>query len=315
MTLSRIDGRPLAVAPGEILAIACARNEVLRLASFLDHHRAQGVNRFLVVDNDSTDGTTELLLAEPDVHVFSTRESYAASSCGTRWINELVARFAVGYWTLTADVDELLVFPHAEHLTLGDLTRHLEATGSEAMAALLLDMYAAGPIADAHHVPGTSLVKTCPYFDDRDSYSEPSPRFQGLPVRGGARARRFRFEAGDGRGPLLGKIPLVRWRPGPGYEGYTHWLPGYAPAGVTGVLLHFKFLSDFATRVEIEAARGEHWEDAIEYKSYLRGVREDPRMTLLYAGSVRYAGSRQLVELGLMKTTRAFETYAAGRPP
>ncbi len=55
------------------------RNEALRLPSTLRQHRALGVNRFFVVDNGSTDGTLDLLAGEPDVHVFTTADSYAGS--------------------------------------------------------------------------------------------------------------------------------------------------------------------------------------------------------------------------------------------
>jgi glycosyltransferase involved in cell wall biosynthesis len=176
--LTKLDGRPTPLASDEIIALTCVRNEVLRLPSFLEHHRKLGIGRFFVVDNGSEDGTTELLLAQPDVHIFATEESYAASSCGTAWINDLASRFGVGHWVLTVDADELFVYPDYERADLHVLTTFLDQAGSESMVGLLLDMYSA--------------------------------------------------------------------------------------ADLTGVLLHFKFLSDFPQRTRLEAARGEHWCGATE---------------------------------------------------
>ena len=55
---------------GEVRLFSKIRNEKLRLPAFLRHYRSLGVDRFFIVDNDSTDGSTEYLLAQPDVHLF-----------------------------------------------------------------------------------------------------------------------------------------------------------------------------------------------------------------------------------------------------
>ena len=84
--------------PGEIRAFAKCRNERLRLPAFLAHYRALGVDRFFVVDNDSSDGTTEYLAGQPDVRVFRTTNRFSESSAGSLWLNLLLSRFGVGGW-------------------------------------------------------------------------------------------------------------------------------------------------------------------------------------------------------------------------
>ena len=71
-------------------------------------------------------------------------------------------------------------------------------------------------------------------------------------------------------------------------------------AATTGVLLHFKLFDDFAARCEVEVARAEHWDGAAQYEAYANRLAADPNLSAMYDGSVRYRGSRQLVELGLM---------------
>ena len=95
--LERLDDRPMDLRPHELLTFSCVRDEVLRLPYFLDYHRQLGVNRFFVVDNASTDGTTRLLLEQQDVHVFEARGSYASSNCGVAWLNALLGTFAPGH--------------------------------------------------------------------------------------------------------------------------------------------------------------------------------------------------------------------------
>jgi hypothetical protein len=45
----------------EIRLFARCRNERLRLPAFFQHYRAMGVDCFCIVDNESTDGTTDYL--------------------------------------------------------------------------------------------------------------------------------------------------------------------------------------------------------------------------------------------------------------
>lgn len=53
--------------PDAPLLVSLAHGEALRLPHSLDHHRALGFRRFLIVDNASDGGTSEFLDAQPDV--------------------------------------------------------------------------------------------------------------------------------------------------------------------------------------------------------------------------------------------------------
>ncbi|MGD9511559.1 MAG: tetratricopeptide repeat protein, partial [Geminicoccaceae bacterium] len=82
VNLERIDRRPIPPADGEIRLFTRQRNELLRLPWLLDFYRGQGVDRFFVVDNGSDDGSRDFLLAQPDVHLFLTADSYAVYGGG-----------------------------------------------------------------------------------------------------------------------------------------------------------------------------------------------------------------------------------------
>ena len=302
--MRRIDRRRFEVRPGELLCVICVRNERLRLPYTLDYHRRLGVDRFLIVDNLSDDGSTEMLLAESDVHVFVAEERYSESGYGVQWINSLLDAYAVDHWALTVDADELLVYPGCEKLSLQDLTAHLDGRGEQALLTFLLDMYSDRQIRETLYTTGRPFLDSCPYFDV-DSYSwEPTNETRGrVPSRGGPRDRVF--WAGNDRGrpaPFLPKIPLVRWRRGLAYQASTHVLPGVRVSAMTGVLMHFKFFSDFTDRVAEEAVRGEHWQDAGQYGVYRKVLEENPGLNMHYRQSVRYEDSQQLVDLGLMHT-------------
>ena len=113
--IDRLDRHPLPAPQGEVRAFLLVRNERDRLPWLLEYYRGLGVDRFLLLDNDSDDGTRDWLLAQgPDLHLFHTEASFAASGAGMRWMNRLLDEHGSGAWCLTVDADEALVYPHCE---------------------------------------------------------------------------------------------------------------------------------------------------------------------------------------------------------
>ena len=55
------------IGAGDVLCFVTLRNEMNRLPYFLEHYRALGVRHFLMVDNNSTDGSGDFLATQADV--------------------------------------------------------------------------------------------------------------------------------------------------------------------------------------------------------------------------------------------------------
>ncbi len=301
VSLQRLDNRPIPPIPGEIRAFLPVRNEALRLADNLNHHRGLGVSRFFVVDNGSTDGTVDFLLAQTDVHPFSTTQSFAASGFGMAWMNQLLDAYGDGHWTLTVDADEMLVYPGIETAPLPRVCAHLDHLGAQGMFCMLLDMYADGALKDVRYSAGESLLGVCPWFDPAPYRTVQVHAFPHIQIYGGVRERIFHFSGSPApHPPTISKVPLVKWKRGMQFTNCTHAISPIPLAQMTGLLLHFKFLNDFYQRVQVEAARGEHYADGLEYKIYAQLLAQNPALALRDQNSVRLQSSRQLVELGLM---------------
>ena len=297
---------------GAILGFLSVRNEALRLPAMLNHHRRLGVDQFVIVDNDSDDGTRDLLAAMPDVQLYSAPGSYAAAGFGHGWLHPLLDALADNHWALTLDADELFVYPHCERLTLPQLCRFLDREGSDSVFTILLDMYSQSNIAATVYRQGEPLLDACPFFDPGPYTIVRGPLFPTFELRGGPRARAFWTPTTPFFPPTVSKVPLVKWQRGYRYVSSTHYMhpaPG-RPSSVTGALLHFKFLSDFHQRAKSEAVRGEHFASAREYKLYLQALQNRPNLSLHFAGSVRYQECSQLVSLKLCRTLEEFERFA-----
>lgn len=289
-----------------ILCVGCLRNEALRLPYFLEYHRRLGVTHFLFVDNDSDDGTVELLSGQPDVSLWSTGESYKQARFGLDWTTWLQLKYARGKWCLTLDADELLVFPFHETRTLRDLTLFLDETGQKAFGALMLDLYPEGPIDGADYRAGQDPLEVVPFFDPGPYRTVRQAPKDNLWVQGGARERVF-FADDPRRGPTLNKLPLVKWHWRYVYLNSTHsMLPralnhaynGPGDTRLCGVLLHTKFLPIAVEKSVEEKTRKQHFAQPDAFGAYYDAVISGP--TLWHEGSVAYEGWEQLEALGLM---------------
>ncbi|MCI2400112.1 glycosyltransferase family 2 protein [Aliiroseovarius subalbicans] len=303
--LTRVTHRPGLSRPDQILGFATLRNEIQRLPFYLAHYRALGVGHFLIVDNDSDDGTAQFLSEQTDVSLWSTRHSYKASRFGVDWLTWLQFRYGHGRWCLTADADEILVFPHMGARNLHDLTQWLDQRGASSFGAVMLDLYPKGRVGDAPYEPGTDPTQVLDWFD-ADNYSQTyNARYQHISVRGGVRERAFFADKPD-HAPHLHKLPLVKWSRRYAYASSTHIaLPRRLNHALdpdlrlpTGVLLHTKFLNSIIEKSAEEQQRQEHFTHPDRYGTYYTSLTANP--VLWHEGSVRYEGQEQLEHLGLM---------------
>ena len=294
------------IRPHDILLFSTLRNERVRLPYFLQYYRDLGVNHFLIVDNDSTDGTREYLCAQGDVSVWHSAASYKRARFGVDWLNWLQSRYAHGHWCVTVDADEFLVYPFCDTRPLRALTDWLDASSIKSFGAMLLDMYPKGPIDAQPYAEGQDPFEIASWFDSGNYTIKRNKRFGNLWIQGGPRARAF-FRDNAERAPALNKIPLVKWHRDYAYVSSTHSL---LPRGLnlvydewggekaSGCLLHAKFLNTFTVKAAEELLRGQHYAASHEYRAYHAGLQDKSDFWCKW--SEKYINWRQLEILGLM---------------
>lgn len=152
-------------AKREIRVFTVVKNEMARLPYFLDYHRNLGANRFIFLDNGSTDGSYAFLLKQPDCHVFHTSDKYSEATSGIKWTKRLLDEYGTGHWCMVLDADELLVYPECETVNIRKFCDFLDSEGSEVLYTFLLDMYPKGKIETAVCKPGSNFIDLAPCFD------------------------------------------------------------------------------------------------------------------------------------------------------
>ena len=304
--LRLIQDRSKAIGKDTILCAMVIRNEARRLPWFLDYHRRLGIGHFLIIDNDSTDGSRALLEAAADVTLWSTPASYKQSRFGLDWLNWVLMRHGHGHWCLVLDADELLVYPHSETRPLPALTEWLDLHQMPAMPAMMLDLYPEGHLSDAEYRAGEDPLQSLPWFDSGNYITHIQPGLRNLWIQGGPRSRQF-FPEDPRRAPTLNKIPLVRWHWRYAFLNSTHsLLPPrlnhiYDETGgesLSGVLLHTKFLPEIIEKSGEEKTRGQHFGEPQRFGRYYDALIADPVLKTTH--SRRYQGWRQLEALGLL---------------
>lgn len=151
--------------PGAMPVVALAHNEANILPDFLTHYRGLGPVHFLIVDDGSSDGTADLLANAPDVTVFHPVPGSSYAQDKAQWRSDLLDAFAHGRWCLVPDLDEHFVFAGAP--TLAGYIAQVEAEGAQAVATLMIDMYADLPLSQHVHPEGSDipLGHRFPLFD------------------------------------------------------------------------------------------------------------------------------------------------------
>lgn len=295
--------KPLEIIDGEVVVFSAARDEYLRLPAFLDHHRRMGVRVFVMIDNGSTDGTYEFLLAQPDVILYRTDDDYVNAGLGMRWINHLIEDLETSNWCLFLDADELLVFPDFERLGITHLLDYLNRKGHTAVGSYMLDMHPASLNAQDGLEPGDDLIAHSPFLTNTYNF-QPFPLSPYTDVRGG-----FRPTVLGEKYRQMTKCPLVHSDAGIKFLASSHETTPSVISDVKTALLHFKFVGDALTRSENEV----EWTDYVYYAERNRVLErlrqqqiEEGDVDFMSEHAVRFENSMQLFALGLIDAPADF---------
>ncbi len=278
--LSLVSSKSKALKKSKILLFCTLKNEAHRIPYFLNYYRALGIEHFVFVDNESTDGFYELVKNESDVTVYQAKGSYKKSNFGMHWINLLLWKHGINRWCLTCDPDEFLTYPYMDTRDLKDLTEYLDSTRTESLFTPMVDMYSDKPVALSHYHAGQNPLDVCPYFDAAAYSKKKDHNYHNQYVQGGVRQRVFsNNEPADA--PALNKVCLIKWR---WYSAYVESMHMALPrrlnnccyeSKTSGAVLHFKFISQLKDKVEVELTNKQHYNDSAEYKQYGNVIQEE----------------------------------------
>jgi len=292
------------------LLFSIMRNESLRLPYFIEYYQDLGVDKFFLLDNDSSDDTVKMLGKKSNVNIFKTKDKYQNHWF---WMEHMLEKYGKNHWCLVVDIDELFTYPHANSLLIPQLCQFLEDSTCNAIRSLLLDMYSSKCVKNVHYIAGNDPLQSVPFFD-ANYYEVTFPyfdrykweAFDSTHYTGGMRERVFGKSV-----PVtsLNKFSLFKFTKDVYLGQGMHAINGARISDLQGVVFHTKFLGDAISEAEEESIREEHFNNAAYYKDFKREFDQNPDLCLANEQSIRYEDLDQLLELGLMKTSDPFENF------
>jgi hypothetical protein len=278
----------------ELVVVCVVRDGRPYVRSFLEHYSSLGAKHIAFLDNNSADGTVEVLKEHENVTVLRTELSYKATdnTPGKGWTREilfkqyLIDRFGTGgRWCLCVDIDELFDYPYSDAVGLDSLLHYLNSKSYTAVAAQMLDMFPKEPLSGRAGSEDEPLKARHRFYDISNVKRR---RMRGRAIRlnntigsndielflGGIRDTIF------GTSPCLTKFPLVfsdgEVKP---MDGSSHWVGNARVADFSGVLYHYKFLDEHFRKQAAQAVREEHrFRNSAEYKRYLEVLESTPSL-------------------------------------
>jgi hypothetical protein len=314
---------------------AVMRNEIYLLPAFFEHYRSLGVRQFVIVDDDSDDGTGEYLAAQPDccsgvsVHRYGARITISdaryrglSGRAGPILKRVVPEHFLAGQYLLCADADEFLLLPDALP-RLPNVIACLESHGWKSVAASLIDFYPAAltDLSDPGS-PGTAaeLFRRYGYFD-ATAFMALEPGQQPRRVAPTASERLFRTCGIRQVPPTLEFLP--RWLsgllsfPAPNAAWFKTpivkldcetWLDGAHEANVPPpfelmlAMAHFKFNGDTFHKIQSALTLRSHARGGKKYEHYedMLDIMQRRGLGFLGVPSQLYSSATQLCAAGLM---------------
>lgn len=265
------------------VVLVVVKDEIERMQLFFEHYRALGVHQFVVIDNNSTDGTRDFVFAQNDTSVYRVRDSFQTQK-KVAWIEKLMTITGYGRWYVVVDSDELLDFVGSETHTIEDLINSRPEPECDYMQGFLVDMYAESPVfsVSCHYQEIPHVFN----LFDKDSYYREGPIF----VYGGPRHRVF------GVSILLTKQSVFLFKPEFIYC-CPHYLSGNDKKSgdeFSYILRHYKFLEKDRLAYQERVNRKGFHKNSLEYKVIMDQVKSSSDVSFVYPGSARYENSESL---------------------
>lgn len=292
----------------EIRLFCILKNEINKLPYFFNFYRELGVDRFIIIDNSSNDGSLEFCLKQQNTHIFKTTEPYTSH---WYWMENMLDDYAINHWCVVVDADEILHYPGIESLKLKQFCQYLESEQSTALRCLLLDMYARETLAEGSYKAGQNPLELCNYFDNEFETVEHSllnkKTFRSYTTtifKGGMRKRVFGLN-----NICISKVPLFKYLPQTYLSQGMHGIDEAEVSKLQGVVFHFKYLEDFKARAVKQLSESKLDKTVEnEYKAYSKTDQE-----FFCQDSVKLESDKQLIDLNMMKTSEEFKDFLSNR--
>lgn len=274
------------------ILICVLKNEISRVERFFSHYRKLGIKRFVIVDNNSDDGSKEYCLAQPDADVFLIKREFS-SPRHVAWVNKILNIYGRDRWYLSIDADELLDYLDSEEYCINQLVVNAKKHGITRLPALQVEFYANKALFSVpdNYIPWDEAV----YFDANSYEIQDSNKCQW--IVGGPRKRVLNTFS------LLTKYALFYYGVNDVYIS-MHYLYPYnynMNVPIALVLKHYEFFNTEDMNRMLEIIEKENYATkSKEYKEMYSAIEHRKNISFWHKDSVQYINSGSLKVIPLL---------------
>lgn len=280
-----------------LIVICVVKNELGRIAKWLEYYRKLGVKAFAIFDDNSTDGTREFLERQNDVEVFVGTHDYNTIQ-KIAWINMIVAIYGYNRWYLFVDSDELFTYKNLEQMNINEYIENLKKHNKLVETSIMLDMYSSDNIFSVSS--DDDFEKQCCYFDNSDYYLKKTS--EANYIVGGVRKRIFDNTDYECL-PVLSKKTLIYVTNNSFvYTAHTIFPFKYNyDYNYTSVLRHYKFLKEDYQNYLERIKKNNFFNASSEYKAYLNLYKNNNFIKLQNSKSLKWQTSYDIDKIEKLK--------------
>ncbi len=279
-----------------VILICLVKNDLKRIQTFYNYYKELGIENFIFIDNDSTDGTFSFLQSLKDICLFQITDQYSTMKRQV-WISKIMHLYGYNRWYLILDSDEFLTYNNMEEKNIKSLVDYATANRIYRMKSLMIDMYSKKPFLSKEN-NSSFFIDEYRYFDV-DTYEVAKHNKFEL-IQGGVRKRIFNVYRNIN--PFLIKYPLVFWQEGDIQYNSHFSFPFYKnfklPLHLS--LLHYKFLPDDLEKIKVRVEEKNYASGSKEYDAYLKAYLSNKSLTLYGEHSAKYVDSNSIYKIKLL---------------
>lgn len=302
----------VACRPDDLVLVCLVRDGQPWVRDFLEYHFSLGVRHIALLDNDSTDDTVAIAKEYDNVTVLRTRLPFKTHKHATR--RYLIRRFGEGRWVLCLDIDEMFDYPYSDIVGLGSLIEYLKRKSYTALPTQTLDRFPEKPLLSAAEDSDKPLGEVHRFYDlsnvREQSYGQ-NHRTNNLISNEEIKILRGGIQASiSGHPAILTRHPLMfvdeDIEP---MNADVHWVDKARIADFTGVIHHYRFVSDLRERAVRFAREEGHGTNSAKYKGFLQALEKSPDLQIKRETSKELESVNDLVHEGFLTVSESYMAW------